>query len=81
MTVHTLTTYEMVSMGLDSGSTSVKHHASNPTTVSTLDIFKYSIPFVTELWISASCVAVNRNATNSIAFLSGLSHGGGTDGS
>ena len=79
--MHTLTTYEMVSMGFDSCSTSDKHRASNPTTTSTLEILTCSIPFVTELWISVSCVTVNLNATNSVAFLPGCSHGGVADGS
>ena len=61
----TLTTYETVSTGPDSGSTSDKHRASNPTTISTLVILRLFIPFVTELWISVSCLAVNLNATNS----------------
>jgi len=77
----TLITYEMVSIGLDSGSTSDKQRASNPTTISALAILRCFIPFVTDLWISVSCAAVNLNATNSIAFLSGRSHGGGADGS
>ena len=72
----TLITYEIVSMGLDSGSTSDKHRASNPTTGSALDILRCSIPFATVLWISVSCVAVNLNVTNSIALLSGLFHDG-----
>jgi len=74
--VRTLTTYEMVSMGLDSGSTSDKHRASNPVTASILVIRECSIPFVTELWISVSCTVVNLKATNSIPFLSGCFHGG-----
>ena len=77
--VRTLTRYEMVSMGLDSGSTSDKHRASNPTTVSILVIFVPSVPFVTEFWISVSCVSVNLNATNSGALHSGCSHGSGAD--
>jgi len=76
--VRTLTTYEMVSMGLDSGPISDKHRASNPVTMSILVIFECSIPFVAEVWISVSCAVVNLNATNSISFLSGCFHGGGT---
>ena len=68
-----------MSMGLDSGSTSDIHRASNATTTSTLVILDSFIPFVKELRISVSCVAVNLNATNSIAFLSARSQGGGTD--
>ena len=75
----TSTTYETVSMGLDSGSTSDRHCASNAITRPALVILRCFAPFVTELWISVSCVAVNLNATNSIAFLSGCSHGGGAD--
>ena len=81
MSGRTLIRYEMVSMGLDSDSTSDKHRASNPTTVSILVILGFSIPFFTEPWTSSSCAAVSLNATNSIAFLSGCSHGGGADGS
>ena len=42
-----LIAYEMVSMGLDSGSTSDRHRTSGPTTVSTPEILRCSIPFVT----------------------------------
>ena len=69
----------MLLMGLDSGSTSDEHRASNPTTVSILVILGFSIPFVTELRISVSCVAVNLNATNSMGFLSGCLHVGGAN--
>ena len=77
MSPRTLTICEMVSMGLDSGSTSDKHSASNPTTISTLDIFRCSIPFVTALWIPVTCAAVNLNPTNSIASPSGCPRIGG----
>ena len=50
----TLTTYEMVSMGLDSGSTSERHRASNPITTSTLVTVGCPVPFATQLRISVS---------------------------
>ena len=81
MIARTSIRYEMVSMGLHPGSTSDKHRVNNPTIVSVLVILGCSIPFVTELWISVSCVSFILNATNSGALHSGCSHGGGTDGS
>ena len=59
-------------MGLDSGSTSDRHRASNPTTTSTFDTPGRFVPFVIELWISASWVAVSLIPMNSSG-----PHGGG----